>query len=144
MEVEITYIAKDGRRFADPIQCEEYEKTVGVLKDSVAGLILELDKHNENDYITGVVFIRHRKDGTSTVYTRATACVDDLLESFVNIKDLTVEQRYLTATFGELKHALQQEEDKDDWVQYAIVYSSNIEFNRPGIMVCHNPMVWKD
>jgi hypothetical protein len=143
MEAEVTYIAKDGCRFTDPIQCEEYEKTIGVLKNSVADVILELDKHNENDYISGVVLVRHRKDGSGHVYTRFTGCVDSMLESFVNISNLTGEQRYMTSTFGELKDEL-REHDKDDWVQYMIVYSSSMDFEHPGIMANYNPMVWKD
>lgn len=143
MEAEVYYVAKDGRRFTDPLKCEDYEKTVGVLKNSVADVMLELDKHDENDYIFGIVMIRHRKDGSSTVHIRFTGCVDSMLESFVNVGDLREDQRYMTSTFGELKQVLRQY-DKDDWVQYMIVYSSSLEFEHPGIMASYNPMVWRD
>lgn len=143
MEAEVTYVAKDGRRFSDALQCEEYERTIGVIPNTVADVILELDKRDENEYIFGIVLVRHRNDGSASIYTRFTGCVDDKLESFVNLSDIITEQRYITATFGELKNALRKE-DKDDWAQYMIVFSSNLEFERPGIMASHNPLAWKD
>lgn len=141
MEAEVTYIAKDGRRFADAIQCEEYERTIGIIPNTVADLLLTLGKHDEKEYVYGILLIRH-KDGSGSIYTRFTGCCDDVLESFVNIRDLTEEQRYITDTVGELKEALRKL-DGDDPVQYMIVYSLNIEFDSPGIMANHNPLVWK-
>lgn len=142
MEAEVTYIAKDGRRFTDAIQCEEYEKTIGIIPHTVADLLLTLGKHDEKEYVYGILLIRH-KDGSASIYTRFTGCCDDVLESFVNIRDLTEEQRYITDTVGELKEALRKL-DGDDPVQYMIVYSQNIEFDSPGIMANYNPLAWKD
>lgn len=143
MEAEITYIAKDGKRFADALQCEEYEKTIGIIPNTVADLILTLGKRDEKEYVFGIAMVRHRKDGSASIYTRFTVCCDDVLESFVNIKDLTKEQRYITATVGDLVNALRKL-DGDDPVQYMIVLSSDIEFHIPGIIANHNPLVWKD
>lgn len=59
MEAEVTYIAKDGRRFTDALQCEAYEKSIGIPQGSVASLIQELEKAQEEQpdckYVNGVV-----------------------------------------------------------------------------------------
>ena len=48
MEVEkIIYKAKDGRLFYDPLECEDYEKTIGILPGSVGDLINELEKNDD-------------------------------------------------------------------------------------------------
>lgn len=141
MEVEITYKAKDGRRFQDPYQCEEYEKAIGVLPNSVADVILQLEKRNPKNYIFGAVFVRHN-DGMSSIYTRATACCDSVLEDYVNVNDILEEKRYMTATVEELIETL-KEEVQDAPAQYFIVYDDNLEFSHPGIMASHNPLVWK-
>lgn len=137
------YIAKDGRRFTDALLCEEYEKTIGIIPNTVADLILTLSKHDEKKYVFGIALVRHRKDGSASIYTGFTGCCDDALEAFVNIKDLTEEQRYITATVGDMIDALRKL-DGDDPVQYMIVFSSDIEFHGPGVMANHNPLVWKD
>ena len=143
MEAEVTYIAKDGKTFKDALQCQEYEKTIGVVPYTVADVILELDKLDDSTYIFGIVFIRHRKDDSSSIYAYCTVCIDEKLESFVNVNNLTAEQRYITGTVGELKDALRMI-DKDDWAQYMIAYSPDIELKHPVIMASHNPKVWKD
>lgn len=59
MEAEVTYIAKDGKRFTDALQCSEYEKTIGIIQGSVASLIQALEEHQEKNpeckYVNGVV-----------------------------------------------------------------------------------------
>ena len=89
------------------------------------------------------MLVRNRKDGAASIYTRFTGCVDCMLESFVNVKDLTEEQRYISATVGELKHTL-RELDGDDPVHYMIVFASNLEFDCPNIIANYNPLVWRD
>ena len=141
MDVEITYTAKDGRRFDDPLKCEDYEKHLGVIPDSVADIILELEKQDPKAYIFGIVMVR-RKDGTATIYTRFTGCCDSVLEDYVNIINISEEQRYICATFKELIAALRNEV-QDAAAQYMIVFSKDVEFGHPGIMANHNPLVWK-
>lgn len=136
----IYYKAKDGRLFTDPLKCEEYEKTIGILDGSVGALIEALEKWDPETYIHGVVYVKH-KDGTKTTYCRCTICVDDKLESFVNVKDLTKEQRFIISTAKELIYALKQE-DKDDMQQHTIVFSKDINFKKVGIVSSYNPDVW--
>jgi hypothetical protein len=136
----IYYKAKDGRLFTDPLKCEEYEKTIGILHGSVGELIANLEKLDPDTYIFGTVYIKH-KDGTKTTYCRCTICVDDKLDSFVNVKDLTEEQRFIISTVKELIHAL-KEEDKDNMQQHTIVFSKDINLKKVGIMSSYNPDVW--
>ena len=143
MEIDtIYYKAKDGRLFTDPLKCEEYEKTLGIVAGTVAALIVELEKiAKPKSYIDAIIYVK-RPDGQKTIYTPHTHCVDDQLESFVNVKDLTQEQRYEYTTMDHLIEFLRQL-DKDSQVQYMIVWSDDIDFNRPGIMANHNRDVWK-
>ena len=143
MEIDtIYYRAKDGKIFTDPLKCEDYENTIGILPGSVGSLISELEKWDTDTYIHGVVYIK-RKDGVKSVYCRYTVCVDDMLESFVNVRDLTKEQRYLVSTAGELAQALKKE-NKDDPEQHTIVFSKDVEMKDVGIMANYNPKVWDD
>ncbi|MBQ8154814.1 MAG: hypothetical protein IJ082_00590 [Prevotella sp.] len=142
MEAEVMYIAKDGRRFTDALQCEEYEKTIGVIPNSVADVILQLEKHDKQEFIFGIVIVRDRNTGVCSIYTRHTSCCDCVLEDYVNVADILEEKRYITATVGELIETLRHE-DKDNFAQYMIVYSKNMQFKSPGIMASHNPMIWK-
>ena len=141
MEIDtIYYKAKDGRLFTDPLKCEAYEKTLGVIPNSVGNLINLLKDHKPEEYINGIVMVKH-PDGKCGIYMRATCCVDDKLESFVNVKDLTPEQRYSCTTVGDLIYELEQT-DKDWPCQYMIVYSANIDMNPPGCMANYNAKVW--
>ena len=144
MEIDtIYYKAKDGRLFTDPLKCEDYEKTIGILPGSVAQLINELEKlAKPKAYINGIIYVK-LPDGKKTVYTQYTTCLDDQLESYVNVKDLTQEQRYLFTTIYSLIEVLRQL-DKDSQCQYMIVWSDDIEFSSPGIMANHNKDVWKE
>ena len=141
MEVDITYIAKDGLHFKDPLECEAHEKSIGVLPNSVADVIIQLEKHDPKEYIFGILLIRHQ-DGTGSIYTRYTVCCDSVLEDYVNIGDIAEEKRFMVSTFGELIAELRKE-NRDDPAQYTIVYDKDLSFSSPGIMASHNPLVWK-
>lgn len=141
MEIErIIYKAKDGRIFYDPIECEEYEKTIGVLPGSIGDFLNELDKHTkDSDYIFGIV--RTLKGSEGFIFVRCTVCLDSFLEDYVNVENLPQEKRYYIATVGELKNTIKQI-DKDLPCQYFIVYSSDINFKTSGSMANHNNAVW--
>lgn len=137
----IYYKAKDGRIFTDPLECEDYEKTLGIIPGSVAALIVALEKiAKPKAYIFGIVYVKC-PDGEKKILIRNTTCVDDQLESYVNVKDLTQEQRYQYETIGGFIKILRTL-DKDSQCQYMIVYSEDIDFASPGIMANHNKEVW--
>ena len=142
MEVAtIIYKAKDGRTFTDPLECEEYEKTLGILPNSVGNLVQLLEKRNPNDYIFGIVLIKENDE--CSVYTRATVCLDNILEDYVNPENLTEEQRYLSETIGEFL-AILRKRDKDAPCQWWIMYNSDRSMRSPGMMANFNNEAWPE
>ena len=143
MEVEkIIYKAKDGRLFYDPLECEDYEKSLGVLPNSIGDLINQLEKeHVKGGYMTGIVMIKET-NGQTSIYAESTVNIDDKLEDYVNVENLKEEQRYLTAEVDNVVKFLKKK-DKDLPCQYMIVYSKYIDLHEPGVMANHNKEVWK-
>ena len=139
MEAIINYKAKDGRTFTDPLECEEYEKTLGVIPGSVGDLIQELEKRNPNDYIFGIVLIKG--NDITNVILRATICLDGKLEDYVNLENLTEEQRYLSETIGILLRTLRKM-DKDAPCQWWIVHSKDISLKGAGMVANYNKRCW--
>lgn len=142
MEVaSITYRAKDGKLFLDPLECEEYEKTIGILPGSVGALIQDLEKLEPSDYIFGQVLAKGEE--RQIVYCRATVCCDSVLEDYVNVNNLNEQQRYLISTVGNFIEELRKT-NKDYPCQYMLMYSSNIEMRNCGIMASYNKKAWKE
>lgn len=141
MEIaNIIYKAKDGRTFTDPLACEEYEKTLGVIPCSVGDLIQELEKRNPNDYIFGIVFIKGN-DKNNILLIRTTICLDGILEDYVNLENLTEEQRYLSETIGVFLCTLRKM-DKDAPCQWWIIHSKDISLKGAGMMANYNEKCW--
>lgn len=141
MEIaSIIYKAKDGRTFTDPLACEEYEKTLGVIPISVGDLIQELEKRNPNDYIFGIVFIKGN-DKNNILLIRITICLDGILEDYVNLENLTEEQRYLSETIGVFLRTLRKM-DKDAPCQWWIIHSKDISLKGAGMMANYNEKCW--
>ena len=140
MEIDrIIYKAKDGKIFLDPLECEEYEKNIGVLQGSVGKLVIDLESHDPKEYIYGIVLV---KDGEKmTLHTRCTICVDFMLEDYVNVDNLPEEKRHVTSTVGELLLMLKML-DKDLPCQYFLLFSDNIKLNHPGAMANYNQDAW--
>lgn len=142
MEVaSIIYKAKDGRLFHDPLECEEYEKTIGILPGTVGALIKSLEELDPNDYILGIVLVM--EENSSVVYRRDTVCCDSLLEDYVNINNLTEQQRYLYETVGNFIEELKNTTNKDYPCQYMLEYSSNINMTPCSVMANYNGKVWR-
>ena len=141
MEVaSIIYRAKDGRLFHDPLECEEYEKTIGILPGTVGALIKNLEELSLTDYIMGLVVVKEEE--CCCFYRRETVCCDSLLEDFVNVKELTKEQRYLYETVGDFIEELKKT-NKDYPCQYMLAHSSNINMRPSAVMSNYNEKVWK-
>lgn len=136
----IIYEAKDGRLFHDPLECEEYEKTIGILPGTVGALIKSLEELSPTDYIMGMVIVKEEE--CCCFYRRETVCCDSLLEDFVNIKELTKEQRYLYETVGDFIEELKKT-NKDYPCQYMLAHSSNINMRPSAVMSNYNEKVWR-
>ncbi len=65
MKINITYTARDGRSFSDPFECEEYEKTLGVVSGSVRDAIIKL-KRLPQDYLANFVIVIWDENRQST------------------------------------------------------------------------------
>lgn len=124
----IYYKAKDGRIFTDPLECEQYEKTIGILKGSVAAMLQDVENHiqDRNGYVHGLVQVMDGK--TSRVWNYVIRCIDDHLEDFVNVKDLREEQRYVASTIEEMFNDF-KEVDRDLPCQYFLLLSTNLTFD---------------
>lgn len=142
MEIDtIYYKAKDGRLFTDPIECEEYEKTIDIVSGSIGELIHELEKKDPSLYLFGILLLK--RGDTKSIYTIGTVCCDDQLESFVNVKDLTEEQRYISYTIGMILERL-REQDKDAPCQYFFTYSPYRDFSKDiCAMANQNSKAWE-
>lgn len=143
MEVEkIIYKAKDGRLFNDPLECEDYEKSLDVLPNSIGDLINQLEKeHVQGGYMTGIVMVK-KTNGQTSLYTECTMNIDAYLEDYVNVENLKEEQRYVYTKVDNVVRFLKTL-DKDRPCQYMIVYSKHIDLHNPGVMANHNKEVWK-
>lgn len=141
MEIDtIFYKAKDGRIFTDPLECEEYEKTIDIVKGSAAHVIQILGELRPETYVHGIVYLV-TPDGKKYTRMCATVCCDRRLEPFVNVADLSIEQRYVTNTVADVLMFLKQF-DKDSKVTYLLTYDDDIKFSSPGIVFFRNDEIW--
>ncbi len=56
MKVDVTFTARDGRTFNDPYKCEDYEKSLGIIKGSIAEAIKNF-KSLRQDYLVNLMLI---------------------------------------------------------------------------------------
>ena len=141
MEVaEIYYRAKDGKIFTDPIQCEEYEKNIGIIPGSVGALIQYLGELEPKTYIFGMVLVK--ENGAIQANLTPTICCDRLLQDYVNVSDLREDQRYIYSTVEDLVRMLKKT-DKDYPCEWIIMFSNDINFKKFGIMSLHNQQIWE-
>ena len=139
MEVaSIIYKAKDGKIFFDPLQCEEYEKTIGILPGTVGALIAELEKLEPTKYVFGLVLVNAE---CPTIYSRCTVCCDNLLEDYVNPNNLTEKQRYISETVGNFIEELKKT-NKDYPCQYMLMHSHSIRMFPSALMANYNKSAW--
>lgn len=140
MEIDTIYRAKDGRTFTDPLKCEDYEKTLGILKGSVGELVNSLGAFNPDYYVVGIIKVND--GGKSMMYARCTMCLDHYLEDYVNPENLTEKQRYATCTIRRLINDL-SEINKDAPCQYMIMFGSDVDFKDNKIMANWNAEAWE-
>ena len=142
MEIDtIYYKAKDGKIFTDPLECENYEKTIGILDGSVGQLIQTLEEIPKERFCNAVLITRN-KEGKRSIYSFQTVDCSDKLELFANPESLTEEQRYLSETIGGMIKLLKKL-DKDDMCQYMLFHAATREFKNCGAMANLNNEVWK-
>ena len=144
MNINITYTAKDGRRFNDPYECEEYEKRLGTEAGTVGRARIDLKALGENEYVFGLLKVRH--EGGNHYRTYVTRCVDDNLEDYVNVSELDVYKRWIRNTIADVLSDMEQFSD-DDLCEYEFVYGDHWEFGGEhpfGCCQARNPDLWEE
>lgn len=144
MDINIIYTAKDGRRFNDPYECEEYEKRLGTEPGTVARARIDLKALGENEYVFGILKVRH--ENISHYRTYVVRCLDDKLEDYVNVSDLDVDKRWIRNTIGDVLHDMEQFND-DDLCEYELLYCDHWEFGGEHPFGCtrtHNQKLWDE
>ena len=99
MDINVIYTAKDGMRFSDPFECEEYEKRLGTKAGTVARARIDLKALGEQKYVFGLLKVRH--EGCNYYRTYVTRSVDEKLEDYVNVSELDVDKRWIRNTIGD-------------------------------------------
>jgi hypothetical protein len=143
MDINVIYTAKDGRRFHDPYECEEYEKRLGTEPGTVGRARIDLKELGEDKYVFGILKVRH--EGSNHYRTYVTRCVDEKLEDYVNVSSLDVDKRWIRSTIGEVLRDMEQYSD-DDPCEYEFIYCDHWEFNKHPFGCCrtHNQELWEE
>ena len=144
MDIDVIYKAKDGKRFRDPYECEEYEKRLGTKPGTVARARIDLKELGENTYVFGMLKVRH--EDTNHYRTYVVCCVDDKLEDYVNVSELDVDKRWIRSTVGDVLHDMEHFYD-DDLCEYEFIYGEHWKFGVKSQFGCtrtHNPKLWDE
>jgi len=144
MDINITYTAKDGRRFNDPYECEAYEKRLGTEPGTVARARIDLKEIGEDKYVFGLLKARH--EGVNHYRSYIVRCVDDKLEDYVNVSSLDVEKRWIRNTISDVLHDMEEFSD-DDLCEYEFIYCRHWEFGGEHPFGCtrtHNQTLWEE
>ena len=143
MDIDITYTAKDGRRFSDPYECEAYEKRLGTEAGTVGRARIDLKELGENKYVFGLLKVRH--ECVTNYRTYVTRCVDEKLEDYVTVSTLDVDKRWIRNTISDVLHDMEQYND-DDLCEYEFIYCDHWEFNKHtfGCTRTSNQKLWDE
>jgi len=144
MDINITYTARDGRKFSDPYECEEYEKRLGPEAGTVARTRIDLKAIGEKKYVFGMLKVRH--EGINNYRTYVTRCIDEKLEDYVNVSDLDVDKRWIRNTMEDVLNDMEQFAD-DDLCEYEFIYCDHWEFGGEHPFGCcriHNSKLWDE
>lgn len=144
MDINVIYTAKDGMRFSDPFECEEYEKRLGTEAGTVARARIDLKELGEDRYVFGMLKVRH--DDVNHYRTYVTRCVDEKLDDYVNVSELDVDKRWIRNTISDVLHDMEQFGD-DDLCEYEFLYCDHWEFGGEYPFGCcrtYNPTLWEE
>ena len=143
MDIDITYTAKDGRRFSDPYECEEYEKRLGTEPGTVGRARIDLKALGENKYVFGLLKVRH--ENTNHYRTYVTRCVDEMLEDYVTVSSLDADKRWIRNTIADVLRDM-EEFYEDDLCEYEFIYCYHWNFSKHPFCCTriHNPTLWDE
>ena len=143
MDINVIYTAKDGRKFNDPFECEEYEKRLGTEPGRVGRARINLKELGENMYVFGLLKVRH--DGSNYYRTYVTRCLDEKLEDYVNVSELDVDKRWIRSTIADVLRDMEQYND-DDLCEYEFLYCDHWDFKKHTFGCCrtYNQELWDE
>lgn len=140
MEAEVTYIAKDGRRFTDALQCEEYEKTIGIVPGSVADFIRNLRELPSENYISGSIMVQTNIDtGTSFQNFVSSSMDEDDDES-----DPLFSEKSITTTVSEAIERLSKLYKPDAPCQYICLVADKVSTQKGIILANINKQIFEN
>ena len=142
MDIDVIYKAKDGMRFNDPYECEEYEKRLGSEPGTVGRARIDLKALGENEYVFGLLKVKH--DGIKCYRTYVTRCVDEKLEDYVNVSELDADKRWIVSNIGNVLHDMEQYND-DDPCEYEFLFCDHWDFGGEhpcGCVRTNNQELW--
>ncbi len=142
MKIEQTYIAKDGRKFDDPCECEEYEKTLGIEEGSIGDLLMKLEKYRAEDILSGVLLSIH--DDKSITLLFDNVCVDEKLRPYLNVDNLDESQRWITNTVQDTIRSIKNTLSEDDPCQHIFVIRNKLHENDANVSSSYNPRFWEE
>ena len=144
MDINVIYTAKDGTKFNDPYECEEYEKRLGTEPGTVARARIDLKELGEDKYVFGMLKVRH--DDVNHYRTYVTRSVDEKLEDYVNVSELDVDKRWIRNTISDVLRNMEQF-NEDDLCEYEFLYCDHWEFGGEHPFGCcrtYNPTLWEE
>ena len=144
MDINVIYTAKDGTKFNDPYECEEYEKRLGTEPGTVARARIDLKELGEDKYVFGMLKVRH--DDVNHYRTYVTRSVDEKLEDYVNVSELDVDKRWIRNTISDVLRNMEHFSD-DDLCEYEFIYCDHWEFGGEHAFGCcrtHNQRLWEE
>lgn len=140
MEAELTYVAKDGTKFKDALQCQQYEERLGVLEGTVAMAKLDLKRLGEEKYICGMLLVEH--DGGSCLHTYVTMNIDYKLMDYVNPENASEDNRYIRCKIADVLRDLGKYDD-DELCEYFLTHSESIDMTNCGCCHTMNHKLWE-
>ena len=124
------YIAKDGRRFTDALECQDYEKTIGVIPGSVGDFICQLEKMPQEHYISGAVMVRTKTGKGMSFQSFVSRAMDDDTEE----SDPLFSEKAITTTVAQAIKAITHLYDKDLPIQYICMVCEKVQSDTGVIM----------
>ncbi len=103
MTTEVIYTARDGKKFSDKKECEDYEKRLGTEPGTVARARIDLKELGEDRYVSGILKVRH--DGITDFLCCKEQCLDNILKDYVDVNELDMDKRWIRYTVSDvLRH----------------------------------------
>ena len=132
MEIDVTYVAKDGMRFTDALKCQDYEKTLGVIPGSVGDFICQLEKMPQEHYISGSVMVRTKTGKGMSFQSFVSRAVDDDIEE----SDPLFSEKAITTTVAQAIRCITHLYDKDSPIQYICMVCEKVK-SESGIIMAN-------